>query len=114
MGLMSFYDPARRGYIPCIVGQNELAVANIIDGVVSGTLIQLPIFTISNLLTIKKTWSTMMAVGSAIGGFITASIGSMMIKRRINLITNDWILIKAQMHALLLTLLAISWQLFVS
>lgn len=52
--LWSFYDPARRASLPNICKPNELVLANALSG---------------------ATWSVMLAMGAAIGGFVTAMFG---------------------------------------
>jgi len=53
--LSSFFDPAREALIPSLVECNEIVTANTLSGI---------------------TWSTMLAVGAALGGFVTAILGT--------------------------------------
>jgi MFS family permease len=52
--LWTFYDPARRASVPSLCQPEELNLANALSG---------------------ATWSTMLAIGAALGGFVTASLG---------------------------------------
>ncbi|HSR35720.1 MAG TPA: MFS transporter [Desulfurivibrionaceae bacterium] len=52
--LWTFYDPARRASVPNLCRPEELNLANALSG---------------------ATWSVMLAIGAALGGFVTASMG---------------------------------------
>lgn len=52
--LWTFYDPARRASVPNLCRPEELNLANALSG---------------------ATWSVMLAVGAALGGFVTATMG---------------------------------------
>jgi len=52
--LWTFYDPARRASVPNLCRPEELNLANALSG---------------------ATWSVMLAIGAALGGFVTASLG---------------------------------------
>lgn len=52
--LWTFYDPARRASVPNLCQPEELNLANALSG---------------------ATWSVMLAIGAALGGFVTASLG---------------------------------------
>src|SRR5690349_13679435 len=55
LGLSTFFEPAKTAAIPSIVEDRELVAANAISSV---------------------TWSAMLTIGAAIGGFITSSFGT--------------------------------------
>src|ERR1051325_2856022 len=55
LGLSTFFEPAKTAAIPSIVEDRELVAANAISSV---------------------TWSAMLTLGAAIGGFITSSFGT--------------------------------------
>lgn len=52
--LWTFYDPARRASVPNLCQPEELNLANALSG---------------------ATWSVMLAIGAALGGFVTATLG---------------------------------------
>lgn len=52
--LWTFYDPARRASVPNLCGKDELNLANALSG---------------------ATWSVMLAIGAALGGFVTSAFG---------------------------------------
>jgi MFS family permease len=52
--IWSFYDPARRASVPNLCQPEELNLANALSG---------------------ATWSVMLAIGAALGGFVTAAFG---------------------------------------
>jgi MFS family permease len=55
MSLVSFFDPARTAVIPNVTRRDELIAANAISG---------------------ATWSAMLAIGAALGGFVTGTLGT--------------------------------------
>ncbi|HEX6716427.1 MAG TPA: MFS transporter [Pyrinomonadaceae bacterium] len=55
LGLSTFFEPAKTAAIPSIVEERELVAANAISSV---------------------TWSAMLTIGAAIGGFITSAFGT--------------------------------------
>jgi MFS family permease len=53
--LTSFFEPARSAVIPAVTGRDELVAANAISG---------------------ATWSAMLAIGAALGGLVTGTLGT--------------------------------------
>lgn len=87
----TFYDPARRALVPTICRANELVLANALSG---------------------ATWSIMLAVGAAAGGFVTYLLGwrAAILLDSVTFLVSAGIILRLDLPHTLKARKSVSWQ----